>query len=129
MEFSANLGIFGFWLFIAVATASGIWSEVKEKESQQATLRELIASGQELDDAMLEKVFNSGKPRNTPRDMRMAAIVVASAAAGLFMLGLFLGLISTEATIALTGVAALAGCVAAGLYGVARFVERENQSA
>jgi hypothetical protein len=41
----AELGAFGFWLFIAAVIVAGVWYGICEREAQHETLRRLIDSG------------------------------------------------------------------------------------
>jgi hypothetical protein len=118
----AGLAALAFWGFIAAVVVGGIWYAVREKEAQHETLRRMIDSGRDLDEAAIGKVFE-GKSR-PDRDLKIGGIIAASAAPGLAVLGWFLGSVSDEAFHVLLGVAGLVACVAVGLLVAARFAKK-----
>ena len=118
----AGLAAFAFWGFIAAVVVGGIWYAVREKEAQHETLRRMIDSGVDLDEAAISRVF---KENNRPeRDLRIGGIIAASAAPGLAVLGWFLRDISNEAFSALSGVAGLVAFIAIGLLIAAKVAEK-----
>ena len=118
----AGLAALAFWGFIAAVVVGGIWYAVREKEAQHETLRRMIDSGKDLDEAAISRVFkNNSRP---DRDLKIGAIIAASAAPGLAVLGWFLRSVSDEAFHALSGVAGLVAFVAIGLFVAARIAEK-----
>jgi hypothetical protein len=118
----AGLAALAFWGFIAAVVVGGIWYAVREKEAQHETLRRMIDSGRDLDEAAIGKVFE-GKSR-PERDLKIGGIIAASAAPGLAVLGWFLRSVSEEAYHALLGVAGLVAFVAVGLLVAAKVAEK-----
>jgi predicted permease len=118
----AGLAAFAFWGFIAAVVLGGIWYAVREKEAQHETLRRMIDSGKDLDEAAISRVF---KENSRPdRDLKIGGIIAASTAPGLAVLGWFLRSVSDEAFHALSGVAGLVAFVAIGLFIAARIAEK-----
>ena len=124
MSAAAGLGARGFWLFIAVVVASGIWYDAKRKEMQQETLRRIVESGRDIDPGVIDRVVGTSDAKDLERDLRIGALIVLAVAPGLFVFSLFLGLISPEARVAIMGVSALVAFVGGGLLLASRLVER-----
>ncbi len=119
-----NFAAFGFWMFIAAVVVAGIWYDAKEKETKQETLRRVVESGQDIDPEVIDKLIGASDGVNTARDLRVGAYIMFGVAPGLFLFSLFLGMINEDARAALMGVSALVACIAGGLIGAARLVER-----
>ena len=120
----AGLAALAFWGFIAAVVVGGIWYAVREKEAQHETLRRMIDSGKDLDEAAISRVFKeNGRPE---RDLKIGGIITLFAAPGLATLGWFLGDVSAEAFQALLGVAGLIAFLGVGLLIAARVAERAN---
>jgi len=104
----AGLGALGFWLFIAATVVGGIWYDIRKKQAQHETLRRLIDRGEDIDEALIDKLLSAsdGSTKTSRREMRagflLASTIVMFLAPGLMVVGLALG-----AFIPLTGVAAL----------------------
>lgn len=112
----------GFWLFIAAAVVSGVWEDIRKRETRHATLRALIASGQAVDQAALDRLL--GKTQRTEHDMRIGAIVLRFIALGLVALGALLALFTgVEVLFALLGVAAFLGMLSLGMSVAANYAE------
>ncbi len=124
MSTAAGLGALGFWLFIAIVVASGIWYDAKRKEMQQETLRRIVESGRDIDPGVIDRVVGTGGAKDLERDLRIGAFIVLAVAPGLFVFSLFLGMISPEARVAIMGVSALVAFVGGGLLMASRLVER-----
>jgi hypothetical protein len=124
MDAAAGLGALGFWLFIAIVVAGGIWYDAKRKETQQETLRRIVESGRDIDPAVIDRVVGTSGAKELERDLKIGAYIVLAAAPGLLALGFFLGMISGEARVALIGVSVLVAFVGAGLLLASRLVER-----
>ena len=124
MSAAGAMGALGFWIFITVVVAGGIWYDAKRKESQQETLRRIVESGRDIDPGVIDRIVGSSGPKELERDLKVGAYVVLAVAPGLFAMGWFLGMIATEARVALTGVALLVAFVGAGLFLAARLVEK-----
>jgi len=126
-----GLAAFGFWMFIAAVVVSGIWSDIRKRESQQETLRRVVESGQHLDAALVEKMLGSVKDSsNTDRDLKVGGIITMSVAPGLALLGYFLSQEEPRLQQIFFGIALLVGIVGLGIYiaGVmaARWREQEQ---
>jgi len=128
--FVAGLGAFAFWMFIAVAVASGVWSDTKEKQEKQRTLRDLIAKTENLDEETIAKLTalvegdRNEKAKGTKEGLEIAHKITMAVAPGLALLGLMVG-----AFWELLGVAALVGCVSYGLLMASRTVKIEDEAA
>ncbi|MEM1142150.1 MAG: hypothetical protein AAGI88_06145 [Pseudomonadota bacterium] len=123
-----DLGMFGFWMFIAAAVLGGIWSDVKSKESKQETLRRLVESGQEINAQTLDALLNGADSRDNEREYRIGSYVLGGVALGLFVFSLFLGIVSSDARWVLMGVSFLVACIAGGLRVASHYVARDQQS-
>ncbi|MEO0423371.1 MAG: hypothetical protein AAF184_13605 [Pseudomonadota bacterium] len=110
----------GFWLFIAAAVVSSIWDDIRKRETRHATLRALIASGQQVDQAAVDRLL--GKAQRSEHDMRVGAIVLRYIAFGLVALGGLLALMAgVEVLFALLGVAAFLGLLSMGISVAANY--------
>ena len=129
MGLGAGLAAMGFWGFIAIVVVAGIWYSIKEKEAQQETVRRLIESGQNIDPETLDRLLSASDKsnENTDRDLKVAGWITLSAAAGLGVLGFFLGQVNDKALMTLLGVAGLVACVGLGLLVAGKFAERWNR--
>ena len=120
-----QFGALGFWLFLAAVVVASIWSGIREKESQHETLRRIIESGKEVDDALLAKV--AGTDGRLDQDLKVAGLIVIFIAPGIALLGFFISLLDSAWLLPLLGVAGLIGFVGIGLLVAARFAERSYQ--
>lgn len=121
-----DIGMFGFWMFIAAAVVGGIWYDAKEKETKQETLRRVVESGRDIDPETLDRLIGENSSGNTSRDLRVGAYILFGVSPGLFVFSLFLGMVSAEARVVLMGVSALVACIGGGLLAAARLVERNQ---
>ena len=122
---AAGLAAFGFWIFIAAIVVSGVWYDAKRRESQQETLRRVVESGKEVDPAIIDRLLGTGDARELERNLMIGSYVTLGISPGLFIFGLFLGMINGEARAALMGVSLLVLCVSGGLYLAARLVRQQ----
>ena len=120
-----QFGALGFWLFLAAVVVASIWSGIREKESQHETLRRIIESGKEVDDALLAKV--AGTDGRLDQDLKVAGLIVIFIAPGMALLGFFISLLDSAWLLPLLGVAGLIAFVCIGLLVAARFAERSYQ--
>lgn len=123
-----DLGMFGFWIFIGAAAVAGIWSEIKEKESKQETLRRVVESGQNLDQEMIDQMLGVSDTKSSQRDLRTGAYIMGGVAAGLLLFSFFLGRVSTDAGWILTGVSSLVACIGGGMFVAANRMGQNNAS-
>lgn len=119
---AAGLGALGFWLFIGSIVVAGIWYDARKKQAQQETLRHLIDSGQNLDDATIDKVM--GASDRVDRDLKVAGLITLFIAPGLLILAFAIGMIATEAFWPIMGAAALVGFISAGLLVASKVASR-----
>ena len=119
----AGLAAMGFWLFIAIVIATGVWDSIRKRDAQHETLRRAIESGQPIDDALSDKLLAlSGDSRKLARDLKVGGIIVLSLAPGLVLMGWGMGMaLATELFGVLTSVAGLLVFLGAGLL-LASFV-------
>ena len=112
-----GLAAFGFWMFIAAVVVTGIWSDIRKRESQQETLRRIVESGQHLDAALVEKMLGSVKASsNADRDLKVSGIITMFAAPGLAIFGYFLSSYNSKIQQIFIGIAVLVGIVGRGIY-------------
>ncbi|MEL7296108.1 MAG: hypothetical protein AAGJ86_00530 [Pseudomonadota bacterium] len=121
-----DLGMFGFWMFIAACVIAGIWSEVKGKETKQETLRRIVESGRDIDPDMVEQLIGKSDRKDSERELRVGSYIMGGVSGGVLIFSAFLGIISEEARWVLMGVSALVACIGGGLYFASRYVGREK---
>ena len=119
-----DLGMFGFWMFIAAAAVGGIWSDVKTKETKQETLRRMVESGRDLDPAMIQEVLGKAEGQTYEQQLRTASYITGGVSAGLFVFSWFLGVVSADARWVLMGVSALVACISGGLFLASQYIRR-----
>ena len=126
----AGLAALAFWGFLAVVVASGIWYDIRKKESQQETIRRLFESGQPVDEKLMDKLMShsSDKGERLDRAFKLTGVILLPAAVGLAVLGLVLGLQTPEARLPLLGVSGLVGCLGLGFLGASRMARRWYES-
>lgn len=117
-----GLASLGFWLFIGAAVIGGVWDDIRKRETRHATLRALIASGQPVDQAAVDRLL--GKSQRMDHDMRVGAIVLRYVALGVVALGVLLAFLAIEILYPLLGAAALLGLLSLGLGVAANYVEQ-----
>lgn len=120
-----GLAAFGFWMFIAAAAVAGIWDGVRKREAEHETLRRMIESGKEPDQAMIDKLL--GHRKKPARDLRVGGIITLFVAPGLAILGWAISFTAEEAFMPLLGVSLLVALVAIGLLTAARYLERADR--
>jgi hypothetical protein len=121
----AGLAAIGFWLFIAAAVGFGVWDGIRKREARHETLRRLIAAGDRIDEAIVDKILGN-KNKDLARELKIAAIITGMVVPGLVVLAFVLGQINPQATPAVLGAAAIVAFVAAGLFIGSRMVARED---
>ena len=52
-----GLEAFGLFLFLAAVSVGGIWNRVRKREAQHETLRRMIEKGQDVDQALMDKLL------------------------------------------------------------------------
>lgn len=120
-----GLAAFGFWMFVAAAAVAGIWDGVRKREAEHETLRRMIESGKEPDQAMIDKLLGHGK--KPARDLKVGGIITLFVAPGLAILGWAISFTAEEAFMPLLGVSLLVALVAIGLLTAARYLERADR--
>ena len=122
----AGLGALGFWAFLAAVVVAGIWYGIRQKDAQHETLRKMIASGESIDHALMDKLLSStaGGNKNIARDLNIGGLIVVFAGLGLALLGIFIGIDHGEWLLPLLGVGALVSFVGIGLLVAAKAVKR-----
>ena len=121
----AGLGAAGFWIFIGMVVWATLWSDAKKKESQQATLRQLIERDEPLDEETIKRYLSASEddPAKAQRELKVsltiAAIIMFFLAPGLLALGWAVGAFSQ-----LLGVAGLLLFLGAGMLVAANVTEK-----
>ena len=125
----AGLGALAFWGFIAAIVVAGIWDGAKRRDTQHETLRRMIESGKPVDEALVDRLLGgSAVPKRPEVGLRVGGIVILSIAAGLAILGLFVGTIAPDARMPMLGAAALLACLGIGLFVAARYVSSTQEA-
>jgi hypothetical protein len=120
-----GLAAFGFWMFIGAAAVAGIWDGVRKRDAEHETLRRMIESGKQPDQAMVDKLLGSRK--KPERDLKVGGLIVIFVAPGLALMGWTISFVEEKVLIPLLGVAGLVLFVGIGLLAAARFLERANE--
>ena len=121
----AGLGAAGFWIFIGMVVWATLWSDAKKKESQQATLRQLMERDEPLDEETINRYLSASEddPAMAQRELKVsltiAAIIMFFLAPGLLVLGWAVGAFSQ-----LLGVAGLLLFLGAGMLVAANVTEK-----
>ncbi len=111
-----DLSGFGFWMFIAAVVVGGMWFDARKRETQQDTLRRLVESGKDIDEAVLEKILAMGnKDNRKDQELTTSGLIMLFISPGLLVLGYFMQGLSEELLTILTGVAGLVAFIGIGL--------------
>lgn len=100
-ELGAGLAALGFWLFMSVVVAVGLWATVRRRDTHKELVQRILESGQQLDQETLDRLFPPGA-------------AARNAGVGLVFFGLFVATMGLAADIhypivSLGGLACLAG--------------------
>lgn len=128
IDTGAGLAAIGFWLFVAAIVVTGMWYDIRKRETQQETLRRIVESGQTVDDALLDRLLSAstGGSARLARELTVWGIVVLATAPGLALLAWFVALQYPPAFYPILGASLLVGCVGVGLVIAARFARRND---
>lgn len=121
-DLGAGLAALAFWGFLAAVVVGGIWYALRERQAQYAALGRLIDSGQPVDERIVEKML--GGSSRTDRDLKIAGLIVTSAAPGIVVLAWAIGQVAEVWFLPLLGVAALVACIGIGLLAAASYAAR-----
>jgi hypothetical protein len=125
----AGLGALAFWGFIAAIVVAGIWDGARKRDTQHETLRRIIESGKPVDQALVDRLLGQGvAPKRPEVGLRVGGIVILAIAAGLAILGLFVGTIAPDALMPILGAAALLACLGIGLFVAAAYVSGTQEA-
>ncbi len=120
-----DLSGFGFWMFIAAVVVGGMWFEARKRETQQDTLRRLVESGKDIDEAVLEKMLAIGnKDNRKDQELTTSGLIMLFISPGLYVLGYFMQELSEELLTILTGVAGLVAFIGIGLLVAGQVAKR-----
>lgn len=123
--YTAGLGALGFWLFLGAVVVAGIWFDARKRESQQETLRRIVESGQNIDQAMVDKVLKAGSTKERmDQDLKVGGLITFSVAPGLLLLGYFLAKLNDEIMTVMLGVSGLVALIGVGLFAAGKMSER-----
>jgi hypothetical protein len=117
-----GLAALGFWLFIGMAVLSGVWEDIKKRETQHETLRRLVQSGQPVDQGTMDRLL--GTSLRPERDLRVAGLITRYIAVGVLVMALLLGFVERDALFAVLGAAGICAGVSFGLLAAAGYMER-----
>ena len=75
MDIGTGLGALAFWGFLGAVVVAGIWYDLRRRQAQQETLREIVRSGGALDPAVIDKLLahRDDNGEETARDLKIAA--------------------------------------------------------
>ena len=124
-DLGMGLAAFAFWGFIAACVVGGIWDSIRKREAQHETLRRMIESGKDVDQALMDKLLGTAK--QVDRDLKISGLIVVCVAPGLAALGILVSRVNANALFPLLGVAALVACVGIGLLVASYVVGRSHR--
>lgn len=111
-----DLSGFGFWMFIAAVVVCSMWCQARKRESQQDTLRRLVESGKDIDEAVLEKILAiDNKGNRNDQELTTAGLIMLFISPGLLVLGYFMQGLNEVLLTLLAGVAGLVAFIGIGL--------------
>lgn len=113
----AGLAAMGFWLFIAIVVAAGIWDNIRKRDAQHETLRRAIESGKPIDKEMTNTLLSlPGDNKSLDRDLKVGGLITLFIAPGLVLMGWIMSItLEPELFMVLLGVGALLLFVSIGL--------------
>lgn len=122
----AGFAALGFWLFVAIIVAAGVWDSIRKRDAQHETLRRAIESGRPLDQDLTDKLLMlSGDSKKLDRDLKVGGIIVLSLAPGLTLMGWVMSIFLAEELLGvMLAVSGLMLFLGAGLLGAAYVVSR-----
>lgn len=121
-----GLAALGFWMFVAAAVVAGVWDGIRKREAEHETLRRIIESGKQPDQALIDKLVGYNDAPDS--ELKVAGLIVIFVAPGLAALGWFLGKVNSDAFMVLLGVSLLVACVGIGLLTAAHFMKKAHES-
>lgn len=122
----AGMAAMGFWLFVAIIVAAGVWESIRKREAQHETLRRIIESGQSIDDELTDKLLTlTGGNKNLQRDLKVSGVIMLFIAPGLLLMGWIMSIfLAAKLLGVMMGVSALILCIGAGLLVASNTVKR-----
>lgn len=124
-DLGAGLAALAFWGFLAAVIVGGMWYALREKQAQYDALSRIIDSGQAVDEKLVATML--GGKSYPERDLKIAGLIVISAAPGIAILAWAVGKVSATALLPLLGVAGLVACVGVGLLLAAGHAARSRR--
>ena len=125
----AGYAVLGFWLFIGIVVAAGIWDTIRKRDAQHETLRRIIESGQQIDEELAEKVLElSSDNQDLEENLKVAATIMFFISPGLILFGWIMGLFLAEELFGIMlAVGALVAVIALGLLAAGWVIRRGGQ--
>ena len=112
-----------FWLFIAVVTISGMWTSFLSRLEAEKTIRLAIERGAALDADAIDRLKTAAATPSAARLM-VWGLTILFAAAGIFLVALFIGHDEPDALFPIFGLGALCGMIGLGLLASAFWLFR-----
>ena len=123
-----GLGAFGFWIFIAAVVVAGMWYDLRNKQSQQETIREIIKKGKAIDKDEIETIMNTAKDDSKLyKELKLSALIMIFIALGMALMGIAISMAKPSALLPLLGVSLLMVCISLGLFAAAKFINKDRQ--
>ena len=122
----AGVAALGFWLFIAIIVAVGVWDKIRKRDAEHETLRRIVESGQPIDAELTDKLLalTSGS-RDLDRDLKTSGLIILFLAPGLAAMGWIMSITLAEEVLGpLLGVSALLLFLSVGFLGASYVVKR-----
>lgn len=119
-----GLSALAFWGFVAAVVVAGIWYGLRERQAQYDTLSRMIESGQQIDEAVVDKIL--GGDERIEVGLKIAGLIVIFLAPGLAVMAWFIGQLSEPWLMPLLGAAVLVGFLGVGLLVAARYAANAN---
>lgn len=126
----AGLAALGFWLFVAIIVATGVWESIRRRDAQHETLRRVIESGQPIDKELTDKLLAlTGGNKQMDRDLRVGCIIMLFIAPGLLLFGWLLSIFVAEELLGIMlAVSVLVLFIGIGLMVAANMAKRWEQN-
>lgn len=94
----AGLGAMAFWIFVAAVVVASYWDAIKKRETQHETIRRVIESGKEIDEATMNRLMTLGKGSSgrVDRDFKVTALWMLPVGPSLLLMGYILSSLNED---------------------------------
>ena len=116
-------------MFIAAVVVAGVWDKIRKREVQHETIRRLVESGQNIDEAVVDKLLSlsNEKGNSMHEDLRVTGLWLLPVSAGFVVFAFFMRQVEADLGPIFMGVAGLTGVIGLGALVAARFAKRWSE--